>query len=272
MEALAKSRTDVSTGGGGLGWRLAPSRDDDPAGASSLSRKTAPPMAQPPCLIFDPRRKLLDRAHGLCGWQIATYATVETLLDALVRAAAPALALVDAAEIEGDGQSRLDAAIASEAVLLIVRVENADAGLPWLARGALDFIEDGMPDVELAARIARMFALGDSLSRHAVRTSLVRGSLRRVVHDLRTPLSAIAGLAELLLLEESLAEPCRADVQSIRESSLRLGSGLDALVDLARGADSSSEADAEKSPDRMAAEDIDPAAGPSTAESSTWRK
>jgi len=55
-----------------------------------------------------------------------------------------------------------------------------------------------------------------------------------IVHDMRSPLTAILGFSELLLLKSSIACECVEDVQKIHTQAHRLNSFLNDILLLAK--------------------------------------
>lgn len=59
----------------------------------------------------------------------------------------------------------------------------------------------------------------------------IRANLRKTAHDVRTPLTSIAGFAQLLIEDGTLSADARDNAETIREEAKRLADMLEIFFD-----------------------------------------
>jgi two-component system OmpR family sensor kinase len=138
-------------------------------------------------------------------------------------------------------------AVASVAVLTAWSTRRTLAPVAAMAATADDWsVHDLGRRFDLGPPTTEITALGATLDRLLDR---VGGALRaeqrltaEVAHEIRTPLTALIGSAEVALMRRDLDEPSRAAFEDIADAGRRMSETVTALVDLARsGAESFAE-------------------------------
>jgi signal transduction histidine kinase len=127
------------------------------------------------------------------------------------------------------------------AVGLIARwvTSRALAPVAQMAERATDWSEHDLGRrFELGPPTNEISALGATLDGLLERVAMtIRAEQRltaELAHELRTPLAAIQGSADLALLRGDLPDPAREDLEQIAESSRVMGRTITALLELAR--------------------------------------
>jgi signal transduction histidine kinase len=127
------------------------------------------------------------------------------------------------------------------AVGLIARwvTTRALAPVAQMAERATDWSEHDLGRrFELGPPTNEISALGATLDRLLERVAMtIRAEQRltaELAHELRTPLAAIQGSADLALMRGDLPGPARQDLEQIAESSRVMAQTITALLDLAR--------------------------------------
>jgi len=151
--------------------------------------------------------------------------------------------MIDVTGLRDDEIESLRAACFPDLFLLIVSVERVGAGHEWLAWGAHDFVVLPDREAEITTRISRWLTHGEQLVDPKNQGEAQHAFLRRLAHELKNPLNAISGYAELLLMEETLDSQAKVDVGRILRNAALLQSTIESAV--ARASD---EEESEDSP------------------------
>lgn len=138
-----------------------------------------------------------------------------------------------ALQLSGGRRVRCDGARMSRPALLLLWLRDVDqARLPFLRVN--DRVDTGNLR-ELSRRLERTVAeLREANRRLTAANEEIQQYARAVAHDIRTPLFAIQGLAQLLAEDGHVDTPGADYVRLILESTRRLTETTDALLDVAR--------------------------------------
>lgn len=108
--------------------------------------------------------------------------------------------------------------------------------LPWLPTGEQRLLLDTSATlIAIAIERVHYIAVAQKALLHMESERLRNSLLSALSHDLRTPLTALAGLAESLTLAGPSLPPAQAEIaQAIREEALRTNALVNNLLDMAR--------------------------------------
>jgi signal transduction histidine kinase len=227
-----------------LGGRFAENQD-----IAERIRDTAPPDAQKVLIVEDnPDLRLF------IGSNLADDYRVEMAQDGvegleLARRWAPDLIVSDIMMPRMDGyeftrQIRRDASLSQIPVILATAKSGGEAVAEGLEVGANDYLAKPFEIRELKARVAaqlRTRRLERSLGERESRLAAIGQMTSAIVHDLKNPLSAIIGFAQIARQDIQTgkgAEMVTEDLEPVISEANRLGRMIAEVLDFARGSSS----------------------------------
>ncbi len=119
-------------------------------------------------------------------------------------------------------------------IILVTALEGEEELKRGFEAGANDFLHKPVNDVELRARVRSMLSIKKQYDELQVALCLREDLARMIVHDMRSPLTAILGFSELLLLKSNTVPDCLEDVEKIHTHAHRLNSYLNDMLLLAK--------------------------------------
>jgi len=120
-------------------------------------------------------------------------------------------------------------------VILVTAFNGKGAVAQGLDAGADDFLAKPVNGLELRARVRSMLRIKKQFDELQGTLALREDLANMIVHDMRNPLTAIAGMSELLLLkEESLLPQQIKDITTIKTQAGRLNTFLNDMLLLAK--------------------------------------
>ncbi len=207
---------------GGLVAGVPPdSLEDEYAGLSTVTSATTITYGESERVLADP----FTTADGASGVVVVTerlepYEEAERLA-LIVSLLTGLLAIVAAAAVAAWATRR---ALAPVAVM-------AETAAEWSEHDLTRRFDLGEPENELSA-------LGGTLDQLLEKVaSAIRSEQRltsELAHELRTPLTTIQGMADLVLLRDTLSAEARSDLEEISAAGRRMAATITALLDLAR--------------------------------------
>jgi signal transduction histidine kinase len=115
-------------------------------------------------------------------------------------------------------------------VILVTALGSKEDMLRGFEAGANDFLTKPVSEAELRARVRSMIQLKQQYDQLEANLRLREDLAHMIVHDVRSPLTAILGYSELLLIKSNNAPEYLAEVKQIRTQASRLDSYLNDLL------------------------------------------
>ncbi len=119
-------------------------------------------------------------------------------------------------------------------IILVTALSSTEDLVRGLDAGADDFLNKPVDSVELRARVRSLLRVKQQYDELETTLRLREDLTHMIVHDIRTPLTAILGFTELLLGRNTLTGPDADDVTAIQMQAYRLDSFLNDMLILAR--------------------------------------
>ncbi|MBN1218255.1 MAG: response regulator [Anaerolineae bacterium] len=119
-------------------------------------------------------------------------------------------------------------------IILVTVLDSTEDLVNGLDAGADDFVNKPVNGVELRARIRSLLRLKEQYDELEATLRMREDLTHMIVHDIRTPLTAILGYTQLLLARESFPDSDAQDVQAIQMQAYRLDSFLNDMLILAK--------------------------------------
>lgn len=119
-------------------------------------------------------------------------------------------------------------------VILVTALADKEYLAHGLEAGADDFLSKPVNSLELRARVRSMLRIKDQFDRLEANLQLREDMANMIVHDLRTPLTPILGLCELMLLANNLSLQQQKDIGTIRSQARQINSYLNDMLILAK--------------------------------------
>lgn len=125
-------------------------------------------------------------------------------------------------------------------VILVTALGEKEDLLRGNEAGADDFIQKPVKEIELRTRVRSLLRIKEQYDQvqHALR--LREDLAHMIVHDMRSPLTAILGYSSLLQAESALSKDSREDLDKIYAHALRLNSFLNDMLLVAKMEDAGS--------------------------------
>jgi signal transduction histidine kinase len=119
-------------------------------------------------------------------------------------------------------------------IILITVLDSKKDLARGLDAGADDFLPKPVNDIELRARVRSMLRIKKQYDRLEAALSLREDMTHMIVHDIRTPLTAITGYSGLLLRRAKVSAEERKQLKTIHTQSRRLNSFLNDMLIMAK--------------------------------------
>ncbi|MBN1221141.1 MAG: response regulator [Anaerolineae bacterium] len=119
-------------------------------------------------------------------------------------------------------------------IILVTALSSKDDLVRGFDAGADDFLNKPVDSVELRARVRSLLRVKKQYDELESTLRLREDLTHMIVHDIRTPLTAILGYSELLLVRNTLSAADAEDVSSIQQQAYRLNEFLNDMLILAK--------------------------------------
>lgn len=209
----------------------------EPRRRSARLRISGARVARPTVLIVDDDPAARDVIDALLLPEDYLTAHAERGVEALARLPEvdPDVVLLDVMMPDLDGfevcrRLKADAAWRHVPVILVTALTQKEHLVRGLDAGADEFLCKPVGGVELRARVRSMLRVKRQMDELAAALELREDLARMIVHDLRNPLSAIGGHAELLLARDDLSDPARRHAAAVHAQTGRLETLVNELL------------------------------------------
>jgi signal transduction histidine kinase len=119
-------------------------------------------------------------------------------------------------------------------IILVTALSSTEDLVRGLDAGADDFLNKPVDSVELRARVRSLLRVKQQYDELESTLRLREDLTHMIVHDIRTPLTAILGFSELLLARGALPSQDSRDVKAIQTQAYRLDAFLNDMLILAK--------------------------------------
>ncbi len=119
-------------------------------------------------------------------------------------------------------------------IILITALGGREDLIRGLEAGADDFLFKPVNDLELRARLRSLLRIKKQYDELQANLEMREDLAHMMVHDMRTPLSAILGYSELLLLQQSLMPEYADSIAKIHSQAQRLNSFINDMLMVAK--------------------------------------
>jgi signal transduction histidine kinase len=201
-----------------------------------------PEMSQARIVFMDPRESLKAWRDGLSasGTTVEVVPGMDQLLGSTDAGAdpVPLVVVLDGeagSGLEPDQLKRFGELAVKAPPVVIALVPDRPRGRAWVEAGASAFIERTSDPADLAALIAGWLRLSSLLLRSVLREEVLRKFFAMYAHDLKNPLSAIAGYCELAIANPQLPADTREDLSKMGRSIELLNAMAQGLLEMVRG-------------------------------------
>ena len=192
-------------------------------------------------LIVDDESVARDILEGFLfreGYQLAFACNGPEAL-ALVEKSPPDIILLDVMMPEMDGfevcrRLKSDKRWRHIPIVLITALGGKEDLIRGLDAGADDFLCKPVNDLELRARVRSLLRIKQQYDELQVGLHMREDLAHMIVHDMRTPLSAIQGYSELLLMQRKLNPENAETIEKILSQARRLNSFINDLLMVAK--------------------------------------
>jgi two-component system sensor histidine kinase/response regulator len=192
-------------------------------------------------LIVDDEPIACDMMEGFLspeGYDI-TFANSGPEALVLVEKLAPDIILLDVMMPEIDGfevcqRLKSDKRWRHIPILLVTAYGGKEELIRGLDAGADDFLHKPVDDLELRARVRSLMRIKKQFDELEASLHLREDLTHMIVHDIRTPLTAIMGYSEMLLTRKTLTVTDEKDTRGILTQAYRLDAFLNDMLILAK--------------------------------------
>ena len=192
-------------------------------------------------LIVDDESVARDVLEGFLfreGYKL-TYASNGPEALALVKKSPPDTILLDVMMPEMDGfkvcqRLKSDGRWRHIPIILVTALGGKDDLVRGLDAGADDFLNKPVNDLELRARVRSVLRIKQQYDDLQAALSMREDLAHMIVHDMRTPLSAIIGYSDLLLMQNKLASEQAETINKISAEARRLNSFMNDMLMVAK--------------------------------------
>ncbi len=199
-------------------------------------------MNQARIVFLDPRGGL-EAWKGVLTGPESSPETLDRIESLLERGDGGAEPLPLAVVLDGDGGSglepgdlkRLGELTSKVPPVVIALVTDRDRGRAWVGAGASAFLERSSDPTDLRALVEGWSRLSSLLLRSVLREEVLRKFFAMYAHDLKNPLSAIAGYCELAISNPQLPGEIREDLSKMARSIELLNAMAQGLLEMVRG-------------------------------------
>lgn len=119
-------------------------------------------------------------------------------------------------------------------IILITAMGGREELIRGLEAGADDFLFKPINDLELRARVRSLLRIKKQYDELQANLEMREDLAHMIVHDMRTPLSAILGYSELLLLQQTLMPEYADSIAKIHVQAQRLNSFINDMLMVAK--------------------------------------
>jgi len=119
-------------------------------------------------------------------------------------------------------------------IILVTALTSKEDLIAGFEAGANDFIRKPVNELELRARVRSMMRIKQQYDRLETTLSLREDLAHMIVHDIRSPLSVIAGISELLQMQNNLTPANLAHIRQIQTEVRHLDSFVNDLLMVAK--------------------------------------
>jgi signal transduction histidine kinase len=119
-------------------------------------------------------------------------------------------------------------------ILLVTAFGGKEELIRGLDAGADDFLHKPVDDLELRARVRSLMRIKKQFDELEATLHLREDLTHMIVHDIRTPLTAIMGYSEMLLAKKTLTVTDEKDTRGILNQAYRLDAFLNDMLILAK--------------------------------------
>jgi signal transduction histidine kinase len=119
-------------------------------------------------------------------------------------------------------------------IILITALGSKEDLASGIEAGADDFLAKPVNDLELRARVRSLLRIKKQYDELQAALRLREDLARMIVHDMRTPLTAILGFSDLLQFKGNLSAEDLEEVKMISNNALRLNSFLNDMLIVAK--------------------------------------
>ena len=119
-------------------------------------------------------------------------------------------------------------------IILVTALGGKDNLVRGFDAGADDFVYKPVDNIELRARVRSLMRIKEQYDELEDMLTLREDMTHMIVHDIRTPLTAILGLSELLLVRSALSPVDSKDIKAIQIQAYRLNAFLNDMLILAK--------------------------------------
>ncbi|HMQ54205.1 MAG TPA: response regulator [Anaerolineae bacterium] len=117
-------------------------------------------------------------------------------------------------------------------IILVTALDSKEELARGFEAGADDFLSKPVSSLELRARVRSMLRLKHQFDELQAMLQLREDLANMIVHDMRSPLTAMLGLSELL--KQGLIKPGSADIDTLYHQVLRLNGFVNDLLTMAK--------------------------------------
>ncbi|KPK04064.1 MAG: hypothetical protein AMJ56_18105 [Anaerolineae bacterium SG8_19] len=119
-------------------------------------------------------------------------------------------------------------------IILVTALGGKEDLIRGLDAGADDFLRKPVNDLELRARVRSLLRIKQQYDELQAALMMREDLAHMIVHDMRTPLSAIIGYSELLLLQSSMPPEYAGTMDKIHTQARRLNSFMNDMLMVAK--------------------------------------
>lgn len=119
-------------------------------------------------------------------------------------------------------------------IILITALDSKEELAQGLDAGADDFLNKPVNDIELRARVRSMLRIKRQYDQLKATLHLREDMTNMIVHDIRTPLTAIMGYCGLLMIHSTCSPQDRNKIEDIQAQARRLNSMLNDMLIMAK--------------------------------------
>lgn len=199
-------------------------------------------MGNPQLLLLDPSGTLRQSAPSLETLGFRECSTTEDLTAALATRESIRVFVIDLTSLVPSDVALLADHSGAGVDLWLAAVASESEGCEWLERYFTDFVVLPGEAARVDAKVKRLAALREDIVSPRFQAASQSGFLGEVVHTMKNPLNSIFGYTELLLMDESLSEESRADLdkiftcaQALLESCERIAGEAERLLEQSEG-------------------------------------
>lgn len=119
-------------------------------------------------------------------------------------------------------------------IILVTALDNPEDLVRGFEAGADDFLHKPVKSLELRVRVRSMVRIKKQFDQLQASLKLREDMAAMIVHDMRSPLTPILGISELLLLRTEFASEFLKDIKTIHTQAHRLNAFLNDMLILAK--------------------------------------